>query len=158
VWKKNWVVHLQHAGTGKAVLGYLARYVYRVALPNSRLERFHNGRVTFRYRDNRSGQIQRCTLNTFPFIARFLQHVLPKGFTKVRSYGVLAPSKKDLLERVRAELRAGSPDPAAASTPADADASAIPVTPRDPREPRCLQCGFGPMRLIETLPRWRRPP
>lgn len=153
VWKKNWVVHLKHAGTGKAVLGYLARYVYRVALPNSRLERFENGRVTFRYRDNRSREIKRCTLGTFPFIARFLQHVLPQGFTKVRSYGLLAPSNKGLLERVRA----APPEPASTSTPGD-DVPATPVAPRDLHEPRCPECGFGPMRVIETLPRWRPPP
>ena len=157
VWKKNWVVHLQHAGSGKAVLGYLARYVYRVALPNSRLERFENGRVTFRYRDNRTGQIEHCTLDAPHFIARFLQHVLPAGLTKVRSYGVFSPSRKPLLERARAELLAASSHPEAASTD-NAAPPAIPAAKRDPQEPRCPLCGFGPMRLIETLPRWRPPP
>jgi hypothetical protein len=157
VWQKNWVVHLQHAGTGQAALGYLARYVYRVALPNSRLERFENGRVTFRYRDNRSGKIQHCTLHTFPFIARFLQHVLPAGFSKVRSYGVFSPSQKPLLDRVRAALLAASPDPA--PEPADMiDAPGPPVTGRDPKLPPCPSCRLGRMRLIETLPRWRPPP
>ncbi|MEK7246064.1 MAG: transposase, partial [Pseudomonadota bacterium] len=53
VWRKEWVVHVQHAGTGAKVLDYLARYVFRIAIVNSRLERFADGHVTFRYRDGR---------------------------------------------------------------------------------------------------------
>ncbi len=157
LWRKSWVVHLQHAGTGEAVLGYLARYVYRIALVNSRLERFENGRVTFRYRDNRTGEIQHCTLQAQHFIARFLQHVLPAGFSKVRSYGVFSPSRKTLLDRARAQLRAAPPEPA--PEPADTlDAPVPPVSGHDPREPPCPSCGLGRMRILETLPRWRPPP
>lgn len=157
VWYKNWVVHLRHAGTGAAVLGYLARYVYRIALVNSRLERFANDHVTFRYRDNRTGQIQHCTLPAQHFIARFLQHVLPQGFTKVRSYGVFSPSQKPLLDRVRAELSAASPDPV--PQPADSvDATVPPITAHDPQAHPCPLCRRGRMRIIETLPRPRRPP
>jgi hypothetical protein len=57
VWKKKWVAHCQAAGQGRQVLNYLARYVFRVAISNSRLERIENGQVTFRYRDNRSRQL-----------------------------------------------------------------------------------------------------
>jgi hypothetical protein len=65
---------------------------------------------------------------------------------------VFSPSRKPLLARVRATLLAASPDPAPARTPADAEPSATPGTERDPREPLCPACGFGPMRLIEKLP------
>lgn len=157
VWRKSWVVHLQHAGTGEAVLGYLARYVYRIVLVNSRLERFENGRVTFRYRDNRSGQMQHGTLQAQHFIARFLQHVLPAGFTKVRSYGLFSPAKKTLLDRARAELSAPSPDPTPKSTPVT-DAPVPPQAGHDPSTHPCPVCGVGRMRIVETLPRCRRPP
>ncbi len=85
---KKWVVHAKPAGRGEKVLEYLARYVFRIALSNSRLERFENGQVTFRYRENRTQQIKRLTLPAADFLARFLQHVLPKGFSKVRHYGL----------------------------------------------------------------------
>jgi hypothetical protein len=157
VWTKNWVVHLKHAGTGQAVLDYLARYVYRIAIVNSRLDRFEHGRVTFRYRDNRSGTIKRCSLDASTFIARFLQHVLPARFTKVRSYGLFSPSQKTLLDRARTELSAASPDP----PPHAADVTAAPVSPEagpHSQDYPCPVCAVGRMRIIETLSPWRRPP
>ncbi|MBI2207838.1 MAG: transposase [Candidatus Rokubacteria bacterium] len=63
VWRHEWVVHVQPAGTGEKVLEYLARYVFRIAIVNSRLERFEDGQVTFRYREGRTGLIRRCTLD-----------------------------------------------------------------------------------------------
>jgi hypothetical protein len=83
VWRKNWVVHCQPAGQGRQVLNYLARYIFRVAISNSRLERIEDGEVTFRYRDNRSQQLRRETVKGAVFIRRFRQHVLPRGCAKV---------------------------------------------------------------------------
>src|SRR6266568_9093856 len=94
VWRTEWVVHLQHAGTGAKVLDYLARYVFRIALVNSRLEHFDDGHVTFRYRDGRTGTTKHCVLDAVTFLGRFLQHVLPDGFAKVRHYGLFSPSRK----------------------------------------------------------------
>jgi hypothetical protein len=154
VWRKDWVVHVQHAGTGERVLDYLARYVFRIALVNSRLERFENGRVTFRYRDNKTRIIKRCTLDASEFIARFLQHVLPHGFSKVRHYGLFSPSRKPLLDKARAELL----DLTSATPPLvsnKADSASVP----DEREPpRCPVCGVGTLHVVGTLPRWRSPP
>src|SRR5256885_4789652 len=79
---KKWVVHAKPAGRAEKVLEYLARYVFRIALSNSRLERFEKGQVTFRYRDNRTQQIRRVSLPAAQFLARFLQHVLPKALPK----------------------------------------------------------------------------
>lgn len=90
VWRKPWVVHCQHAGSGQKALDYLGRYVFRIALTNNRLERLHDGTVTFRYRDNRTQQIQRATISGVEFLGRFLQHVLPRGCTKVRYYGLFS--------------------------------------------------------------------
>jgi hypothetical protein len=79
VWKQPWVVQAQPAGSGQKVLDYLGRYVFRIAISQSRLERLEAGQVTFRYRDNRTQQIKRLQLPVQEFVRRFLQHVLPKG-------------------------------------------------------------------------------
>jgi hypothetical protein len=89
----NWnsCVELIQAGQGQQVLNYLARYIFRVAISNSRLEKIENGEVTFRYRDNRSQQLRRLKLTGVEFIRRFLQHTLPRGCAKVRYYGIWSP-------------------------------------------------------------------
>jgi hypothetical protein len=102
VWGKPWVVDCRAVGSGEAALKYLAPYIFRVALSNTRLERVVNDQVTFRYRVGESKQTKRCTLPAERFIGRFLQHVLPKGFVKVRYFGLLSPSKRALLAEVRA--------------------------------------------------------
>jgi len=88
VWEKRWVGHWQPAGSGPQVLDYLGRYVCRVAIRNSRLERLEAGQVTFRYRATRTQTLRRVTLSGVEFLRRFLQPVLPRGCTKVRSYGL----------------------------------------------------------------------
>jgi putative transposase/transposase-like zinc-binding protein len=148
VWDHEWVVHVQHAGTGEKVLEYLARYVFRIALVNSRLERFEDAQVTFRYRDGRTGLVQRCTLDAVAFLGRFLQHVLPQGFTKVRHYGLFSPSRRDLLTQAREQLVAAS-----ATTPGDPAPVAPAITPAPPAapRPRCPACGTGVLHIVETL-------
>jgi hypothetical protein len=90
VWtrQKKWVVHAQPAGGGEKVLEYLGRYVFRIAITQSRLERLEEGQVTFRYRDNRTQELKRVCLPAGDFLRRFLQHVLPRGLPKVRHYGL----------------------------------------------------------------------
>ena len=156
VWTKHWVVHLQHAGNGEQVLDYLARYVFRIALVNRRLEHFHHGQVTFRFRDGRSGKTQRCTLDAGSFIARFLQHVLPQRLAKVRHYGLFSPAHKPCRENARACL-AVLPARAPRSAPLATDRAA-PSVALEPRLPRCPLCGIGVLQVIETLPRARPPP
>jgi len=101
VWSQKWVVHCQQVGNGVAALKYLAPYIFRVALSNKRIHQLVDGQVTFSYRDSRSGQVRFCTLPAEKFIHRFLQHVLPKGFVKVRYYGLFSPSKSSLLPTIR---------------------------------------------------------
>ena len=103
-WTRDWVVHLQAAGSGQRVIEYLGRYVFRIAITNSRLEGFEQGRVTFRFRDRRTTQLTRRTLSAPQFLARFLQHVLPRGFAKVRHYGLASPTCRPQLETARALL------------------------------------------------------
>lgn len=87
-WAQNWVVHAQPAGSGQKVLDYLGRYVFRIAISHSRLERLEAGHITFRYRDNRDQQIKRVCLPAAEFLQRFVQHMLPQGLAKVRHYGL----------------------------------------------------------------------
>ena len=89
-WTTNWIVHCQAVGDGRTVLKYLAPYIYRVALSNRRLVRMQDGTVTFRYKP-RNKPWKTMTLDALAFIPRFLQHVLPKGFQKVRAFGFLHP-------------------------------------------------------------------
>ncbi|CAA9283830.1 MAG: Putative transposase y4qJ [uncultured Chloroflexia bacterium] len=104
VWGKAWVVDCRPVGSGEAALKYLAPYIFRVALSNNRLERVVNDEVTFRYRAAESKKTKRCTLPAETFIRRFLQHVLPRAFVKVRYFGLFSPSKRAVLAQARALL------------------------------------------------------
>jgi hypothetical protein len=147
--KKRWAVYAKPPFAGpEAVLAYLSRYTHRVAISNRRLVAFDDAGVTFRYKDYRrdGGQRQRVmTLATDEFIRRFLLHVLPRGFHRIRHYGLLASSaRKASLARAR-ELLAVSPPP-------DGD---VPDQPSDVRPP-CRCCG-GQMIVVEIFARWSQP-
>ena len=147
-WKTRWVVHSQHAGRGDKVLDYLARYVFRIAIANSRLESINDGIVTFHYRDNKTQQIRHVQLPATEFIHRFLQHVLPKGATKVRYYGFLSAACSAQLQRVRTLFT----PPRTQTTPAPAADPEIPDdAPPLPPPPRCPRCRVGVLLLLETL-------
>jgi len=148
VWTTKWVVHCQHAGTGDKVLQYVARYVYRVAITNSRLESFGHGQITFRYRDNRSRRLRHCTLPADRFIARFLQHVLPARFTKVRYYGLFSTRSRDALQRARSLLtQFTQPVETSRSCPdAPGDTDTAPAS-----DPICPLCRVGVMRIVADL-------
>ena len=146
--KKKWVVYAKAPFAGpEAVLAYLSRYTHRVAISNRRLIALDETGVTFRYKDYRRDGAERhrsMTLCTDEFIRRFLLHILPKGFHRIRHYGLLASAgRKANLARAR-ELLAAPP-------PAEAEPSEAP----DPR-PSCPCCG-GRMTLIETFDRARQP-
>jgi hypothetical protein len=103
VWTKKWVVHSKAVGDGRRALRYLAPYVYRVAISNRRIVKCEpgpdgSGRVTITYRPSGSGRYRAMQLTTEEFIRRFLQHVLPRGFQKVRHYGFAHPRSKIDLE------------------------------------------------------------
>lgn len=101
VWQQNWVVHCKPVGCGRQALKYLAPYIFRVAIGNKRILAFENERVTFLYRASDTGQERRCTLTAEDFMHRFLQHVLPKGFVKVRYYGFFSSGSRKRLERLK---------------------------------------------------------
>ncbi|MFL5803645.1 MAG: IS91 family transposase [Roseiflexaceae bacterium] len=146
VWAKSWVVDCRPVGNGASALKYLAPYIFRIALSNTRIEQVGNEAVTFRYTDGKTGAHKQATLPRDTFIGRFLAHVLPNGFVNVRYYGLLHPSKRPLLAEVRNVLtrrQAALPQPRAT-------AAREPLMPA-PDVSRCPSCG-QPMQLVQTLP------
>jgi hypothetical protein len=106
VWRKDWVVHSEPVGSGHQAFQYLAPYIFRVALSNNRLRKLHDGQVTFSYKESATDQLRHCTVTAAEFIRRFLQHVLPPRFIKVRYYGLLSPAHRQLLQKARQLLLA----------------------------------------------------
>ena len=101
VWSRDWVVHSQAAGDGRESVRYLAPYVFRVAIGDHRIVSCDDGRVTFTYRRVGSNRPRKMTLEAMEFLRRFLQHILPAGFQKVRHYGFLSPNSATAIEAVR---------------------------------------------------------
>ena len=156
--KKNWFVYTKPPFAGpKAVLAYLARYTHRVAISNSRLVSLDERGVTFRYKDyRRNGRARFGTMRLMPneFIRRFLLHVLPGGFHRIRHYGLLAGATcKANVARAKELIAAplSSIDP---STEHD-DPDVAPVTAADHRPP-CPCCG-GRMIIVESFERGGTP-
>jgi hypothetical protein len=144
VWKKDWVVGVEPVGNGEAALKYLAPYVFRVAISNNNILSLKNGRVTFRYRESKTNVWKTMTLEAHEFIRRFLQHVLPKGFVKVRYYGFLATKKRVLLSKIK-EL------PGMLLSPVKK------IIQKASKPFCCPNCGRF-MNIIGSLPRKRGPP
>ena len=90
-------MHCKPVGDGRTVLKYLAPYIFRIAISNRRLVKLEHDQVTFRYRTSDTDQLRLCTLSAGEFIHRFLQQFLPKGFVKVRYYGIFAPGCRKCL-------------------------------------------------------------
>lgn len=99
-WRKTWVVNVQPAGRGETALDYLAAYVHRTALGSQRILSDDGHRILFRYRDSETNQSQTLSLSPEEFLRRWLQHVLPRGFVRVRHYGWLSPAACARWERV----------------------------------------------------------
>jgi hypothetical protein len=144
IWKKDWVVHCKPVGDGNCALKYLAPYIYRVAITNNRIEKLEDGQVTFCFKNSDTDQWQSATLPVFDFIHRFLQHVLPKGFMKIRYYGLLAPINKKLLAVAKYLLGAAvHPDPD--------------NTPAEDKSLTCPLCG-AKLLCVKPLPKSPRAP
>ena len=151
--KKNWFVYAKPPFAGpEAVLAYLARYTHRVAISNSRLIGLDERGVSFRYKDyRRNGRARHRTITLTPdeFIRRFLLHVLPKGFHRIRHYGLLATAAcKASIARARELIAAPMP---LMETPAEHDDTGTAGTVAEHRPP-CPCCG-GRMIIVETFER-----
>lgn len=105
VWKAHWNVGCQAAGSGENALRYLARYVFKTATANRRLLLLPDGQVQWDYRESKTGRPAAIQLDPQEWLRRFLQHVLPRNFARVRTFGWLHPAAKVRGNRVRALLR-----------------------------------------------------
>ncbi len=151
VWRRRWVANVKRVGSGEKALLYLSRYVFRIAISNRRILAFDGQRVTFAAKD-RGGRPPIITVDSHEFIRRFLQHVLPKGFVKVRYSGLWASACRAKLEAARRIL----------------DAHNIAIGRRPPRrppsepsprpQPQCPNCGAPYENPPERIPRARAPP
>jgi Putative transposase/Transposase zinc-binding domain len=144
VWHRDWVVHSQPAGDGRGSLRYLSPYVFRVAIGDHRIVSCDDGRVTFTYRKVGSKRQRKMTLDATEFLRRFLQHVLPAGFQKVRSYGFLSPGCAVALELVRWLIALCHGWTFAPSARRDR-------TPVAATSPSCPECG-GPLIRLGFVP------
>lgn len=136
VWRQNWVVDVQPAGSGQTAIKYLAAYVHHTALGSQRILNADDGHVTFRYKDSADQAWRTLRLSAQEFLRRFLQHVLPKGFQRIRYFGWLAPAARKRWERILALLDHTPP-------------TVISVVSPTPTCPCCQK----PMRLLALLPR-----
>jgi hypothetical protein len=110
IWSKQWVVHCTAWGEGdEAVLRYLARYVFRVAITNNRIVGLDENGVTFRHKHRESNRWRTIRLSGHEFMRRFLQHVLPKGLHKIRYYGLWHPARREQAARARLLLLLNRP-------------------------------------------------
>jgi hypothetical protein len=147
VWRKAWVVHSEPVGSGAQAFQYLAPYIFRVAISNNRLRKLENGYVSFSYKESATDQLRHSTVTAEEFIRRFLQHVLPPRFIKVRYYGLLSPAHRQLLLKTRQLLSATT------SKLKSQDVK----TPESLALLSCPLCG-GPLTLLSPLaPRGRAP-
>jgi hypothetical protein len=167
-WRREWVSFCKHYGRGNdAVLSYLSRYVFRTAISNARILEMDQTHVSFRWKDRESDAWRIERLPGVEFLGRFLQHVLPRGFHKVRYYGLWHPSKREQSDRAWVLLILEAPgkgeqplrmvaslaealsqlmgltDQVADETEADHDAA----------PPRCPHCGSCRARLLGDYPR-----
>jgi hypothetical protein len=150
IWGKEWVVFCKPTfNRAKKVLRYLSRYVHRIAISNNRILSLQNGIVTFRYQHSDTKQWQTMPLPAKEFLRRYLQHVLPQGFHKVRYYGLLSPRNRVTLKRLQLLLAERRTEKAAKS-----------ADPPEPtaKERRCPCCEDGRMMTISWLARKPRSP
>jgi hypothetical protein len=138
-WSKSWVVFAKPAVQGSdKVLEYLGRYVHRTALAESALVASDEWGVTFRYRDSRNQQRKTMTLPPNEFLRRYLQHVLPQGFHRVRAFGLLHSEHREQLHQLQLLLAPKKP---------------LPPPPSEPlkRPLSCPQCRQPTLRLMRRL-------
>ena len=134
---QKWVAHCQYAGRGEPALKYLARYLYRGVISESSIISNQNGKITFQYKDSKTGQLKTRILPGAEFLLKLLRHVLPRSYQRVRHFGFLHHNARVWLQRIQLMLH-------------------VPVKPRVEKAKvqfNCA-CGLGSMKLIAIF---RRP-
>jgi len=141
IWSQEWVVHCKPVGDGQAALKYLAPYIHRVAISNRRLLAFQDrgsmqsSQVTFQFRASDTGQFKTCTLSVEQFFQRFLQHVLPQAFVKVRYFGFFGAAVRRKL--VALQVRLGK----SGLVPIEQPSASSPSDHEPPSKILCPSCG-----------------
>jgi hypothetical protein len=174
VWAQSWVVHCQPVGSGEKALRYLSRYIFKTATSNRPVHLLPEGKIRWTYRDSQTGRFASLDLLPDDLISRFLQHVLPQGYCRVRFFGWAHPAAKVRGNRVRAlfkrppvlsqaEMHAWQP----AHLPPGPLAEPEPSHSANPKhwQPICRRCqtpmlvvaAWGPGRTPPPLPRCRSP-
>lgn len=143
VWDQEWVIHSEAVGNGQTTLRYLARYVFRVAISNNRIISYDDHTVTFRYKESHSRKWRRMRLDAMEFMRRFLQHVLPTGFMKIRHYGFLNANSSVPIQKVR-ELICALDEVILRLLP--------PVSPLKQILLKCRRCGHTLRRVMFHVP------
>jgi hypothetical protein len=145
----DWVVYCKRPfGGSRQVLQYLGRYTHRVAISNDRILKMDDGQVTYRWRDYRDNQLKEMKVEAFEFIRRFLLHILPPNFCKIRYYGILSTrNKNEKLNRCRELL--GVRSTSDSSTPKSWEELLLELTGIDVRV--CRRCGKGRMIVREWI-------
>ena len=171
VWRREWVSFIKHYGNGNnAVLNYLSRYVFRTAISNARILAMDETHVTFRWKDGGAGTWRTMRLSGVEFLGRFLQHVLPRGFHRVRYYGLWHHSKRDLASRAWLLLMLQTPTDAAGPpkiadlletlsqlAAIDEDQDLIDEGNDNADSPCCPHCGSTRTAFLGEWPRPRMP-
>ena len=140
MWRKKWWVHSQHAGSGAAVVRYLARYVFRTAISDERIIAANDTDVTFKYVDSATQQPGTCQLTAEEFMRRYLQHVLPPGFHRVRYFGWMHPAaraRRSVVETLLAAVIVVRP----------------PTAAPPPWHLQCKHCGAFALVQVDTIKR-----
>ena len=144
LYRQDWVVYLKRPfGGPQYVLRYLGRYTHRVAISNHRLVSFADGQVIFRWRDSRDHKQKLLPLSLNEFLCRFLLHILPQGFVRIRHFGFLANRRRKTLLPLCLQLLGSTPQPQVEQHHASS-------TEDTPDLYRCPNCG-GTMKIIERL-------
>jgi hypothetical protein len=149
--RKDWVVDVRAAGSSENVVKYLAGYVQRIAISNRRLLSMQNGKIRFRYKDYADGGKRKSTeLDGVEFIRRFLLHIVPRGFMRIRHYGFLANChRRDKLQLCRQLLGVTADDKSGEEQKRTEPADERCKTEDTGR--RCPVCGRGTMVIVKTL-------
>jgi hypothetical protein len=144
LFRQDWVVYLKRPfGGPEFALQYLGRYTHRVAISNHRLVSFADGQVTFRWRDSAHNNEQKLmSLSLDEFLRRFLLHILPQGFVRIRHFGFLANRRRATLLPLCFHHLGSAPEPQAEQH--------VSSTKDSPDLWRCPKCG-GPMKVVERL-------
>ncbi len=152
LWSKDWVVDIQDPiKKPEYVLEYLARYTHRVAISNDRIQSLEDGKVIFNYKDRETNQIKETTIDAVEFIRRFLLHVLPSRFTRIRHYGFLANRcKKENIGKIRLFLGLNKELPDAV----EKSVQELMLTLTGVDTTLCQVCGKGRMKKRAEIPKY----